>query len=108
MPASSQNKALRLDRKYVWHPFTQMREWCDPGFEVRVITRGKGAVLWDAQGRAYLDGNASIWTNIHGHGHPRINAAIRAQLERVAHTSFLGLTNDVAPRLAEQLVRTLR
>jgi len=85
-----------------------MQEWCDPQFDAKVITHGKGASLTDADGRTYLDGNASIWTNLHGHRHPHIDAAIRRQLKRVAHTSFLGLTNDVAPLLAAKLVQLLR
>ncbi len=69
-----------------------------------MLVEGEGALLRDAQGREYLDGNASIWTNLHGHRHPKINAAIREQLDRVAHTSFLGFTNPPATRLAEELV----
>ncbi len=92
------------DKRYLWHPFTQMREWCAAGHEPIVIVSGDGAVLRDDRGREYLDGNASIWTNIHGHRHPRIDAAIRTQLDRIAHCSALGLTNDVAPRLAEKLI----
>ncbi len=92
-----------LDKRHVWHPFTQMREW-DAG-EPLVITEAEGAVLRDANGREYLDGNSSIWTNIHGHRRAEIDDAIREQLGRVAHTSFLGLTNDVAPRFAHELLR---
>jgi len=90
------------DRRYLWHPFTQMRDWMAE--EPAIIERGQGARLWDTKGREYLDANASIWTNIHGHNHPRINAAIRAQLEKVAHSSFLGLSNVPAIELAERLV----
>ncbi len=91
-----------LDRRHVWHPFTQMREW-NAG-EPLVIVEAEGAVLRDAAGREYLDGNSSIWTNLHGHRRPEIDEAIRAQLGRVAHTSFLGLTNDVAPKFARELL----
>jgi adenosylmethionine-8-amino-7-oxononanoate aminotransferase len=91
-----------LDRDYVWHPFTQMRDWnaCAPV----VVVEGRGAILKAEDGREYLDGNSSIWTNLHGHRRPEIDQAIRDQLDRIAHTSFLGLTNDVAPRLARELV----
>jgi len=92
-----------LDRRHVWHPFTQMREWM--AGEPLVIVAAEGAVLRDAQGREYLDGNSSIWTNLHGHRRPEIDAAILEQLGRVAHSSFLGLTNDVAPRFARELLR---
>ena len=80
-----------LDHRYVWHPFTQMRDWLKR--EPIIIVEGKGARLRDAQGREYLDANSSIWTNLHGHNHPRINAAIRRQLRRIAHSSALGLAN---------------
>jgi adenosylmethionine-8-amino-7-oxononanoate aminotransferase len=91
-----------LDHRYVWHPFTQMRDWLKR--EPTVIVEGKGARLWDAHGREYLDANSSIWTNLHGHNHPRINAAIRRQLGKIAHSSALGLANEPASLLAEKLV----
>ena len=92
----------KLDHHYLWHPFTQMRDWLKR--EPIVIVKGKGARLWDAQGREYLDANSSIWTNLHGHAHPKINAAIRRQLGRIAHSSALGLANEPASVLAEKLV----
>ncbi|MGP8198845.1 MAG: adenosylmethionine--8-amino-7-oxononanoate transaminase [Limisphaerales bacterium] len=92
-----------LDRKYIWHPFTQMRDWLKR--EPIVIVEGKGAVLRDAKGNEYLDGNSSIWTNLHGHRHPKINAAIRRQLGKIAHSSALGLANVPASFLAEKLIR---
>ena len=91
-----------LDRQYVWHPFTQMRDWLQT--EPTVIVSGRGAVVCDANGREYLDANSSIWTNLHGHAHPRINTAITRQLGRIAHSSALGLANEPAARLAERLV----
>ncbi len=94
-----------LDQQHLWHPFTPMQAWCDPAHEPLVIADGQGCVLRDTQGREYLDGNASIWTNIHGHAHPVLNAAIAAQLQRVAHVSFLGLTHEPAIRLAAELVQ---
>jgi adenosylmethionine-8-amino-7-oxononanoate aminotransferase len=69
-----------------------------------VIVRGEGAWLWDSEGRRYLDGNSSIWTNIHGHAHPAIHGAIAAQLEQIAHSSYLGFANPRASELAEALV----
>jgi adenosylmethionine-8-amino-7-oxononanoate aminotransferase len=94
-----------LDRAYVWHPFTQMRDWNAPSHAPIVIVEGRRAVLKAEDGREYLDGNSSIWTNLHGHRRPEIDQAIRDQLDRIAHSSFLGLTNDVAPRLAQELIR---
>ena len=81
-----------------------MAAWCAPDHEPLVLVRGQGALLWDSEGREYIDGNSSIWTNIHGHNHPHINAAIRRQLDLVAHTSFLGFTNPAAVQLAEAIV----
>lgn len=81
-----------------------MREWCADGHEPLMLGEGRGCVLRDQHGREYLDGNSSIWTNIHGHNHPTINAALREQLECVAHTSFLGFTNPPAIQLAQELV----
>src|SRR3989441_2987981 len=83
----------RLDHRYLWHPFTQMRDWLKR--EPIVIVEGEGAVLWDARGREYLDANSSIWTNLHGHNHPRINAAIERQLKKIAHSSALGLAMNL-------------
>ena len=95
---------IEADKRFVWHPFTDMREWCAPEHEALVLVEGRGALLRDSSGREYIDGNSSIWTNIHGHNHPYINAAIRRQLNRVAHTSFLGFTNPAAIELARAIV----
>jgi adenosylmethionine-8-amino-7-oxononanoate aminotransferase len=94
---------IAADKRHTWHPFTQMRAWCDPAHEPLVLVEGHGAILRDSRGREYIDGNSSIWTNLHGHNHPKLNAAIRDQLDRVAHVSFLGSTNASAARLAERL-----
>ena len=91
-----------LDHSFVWHPFTQMRDWLKR--EPIVIVSGKGAVLRDVKGRKYLDANSSIWTNLHGHNHPKINTAIHRQLKKIAHSSALGFANEPASLLAEKLV----
>jgi adenosylmethionine-8-amino-7-oxononanoate transaminase len=96
------NPLAKLDHQYVWHPFTQMRDWLK--YEPIVIVEGQGAVLRDVHGREYLDANSSIWTNLHGHNHPKINAAIQRQLKRIAHSSALGLANEPASVLATKLV----
>jgi adenosylmethionine-8-amino-7-oxononanoate aminotransferase len=93
----------RLDRNYIWHPFTQMRDWMK--HEPILLAEGKGAVLRDVHGREYLDANSSIWTNLHGHNHPKINAAIQRQLKKVSHTSALGFANAPASLLAAELVK---
>jgi adenosylmethionine-8-amino-7-oxononanoate aminotransferase len=91
-----------LDHQHLWHPFTQQREWVkrDP----LIIVSGQGAFLYDIYGKKYFDGNSSIWTNIHGHAHPKIVAAIAEQAARLDHTSFLGTTHPKAITLAERLV----
>jgi adenosylmethionine-8-amino-7-oxononanoate aminotransferase len=95
----------QLDQKYVWHPFTQMRDWLKR--TPIVIASGKGAMLTDTRGRKYLDANSSIWTNLHGHNHPKINAAIQKQLRNISHSSALGLANVPASLLAEKLVKAV-
>lgn len=79
-----------------------MRDWLRR--EPIVIVEGKGAVLLDVKGRKFLDANSSIWTNLHGHRHPKINAAIRRQLRRIAHSSALGFANEPASLLAAKLI----
>lgn len=98
------HKLAQLDHAHVWHPFTQMRDWLKR--EPIVITSGKGAVLRDVHGKEYLDANSSIWTNLHGHQHPKINAAITRQLKKIAHSSALGFANEPASLLAAELVRS--
>src|SRR4051794_27420377 len=93
-----------LDQQFVWHPFTQMREWIQQ--EPIVITRGEGAVLEDSRGRKYLDANSSIWTNLHGHNKAEINTAIQEQLGQIAHSSALGLANEPASLLAAELIQS--
>jgi len=94
----------QLDQQYLWHPFTQMRDWAKR--EPIVIVRGQGTMLQDVYGREYLDANSSIWTNLHGHNHPRINTAIAGQLKKIAHSSALGLANEPASLLGEKLVQS--
>jgi adenosylmethionine-8-amino-7-oxononanoate aminotransferase len=87
------------DRQHVWHAFTQMAE-----YEPLLIERGDGCTLYDTAGRAYLDGVSSLWCNVFGHREPRIDAAIKAQLDRVAHVTSLGLGNPTTAALAKRLV----
>src|SRR5437588_2354129 len=92
----------RDDVRYVWHPFTQMSEWCaeDP----LVIEAGEGCDLVDTDGNRYLDAVASLWANVHGHRHPRLDAALADQAGRIAHSTMLGLANVPATELARRLV----
>jgi adenosylmethionine-8-amino-7-oxononanoate aminotransferase len=80
-----------------------MRDWVKR--EPIVIVGGKGAVLRDATGKEYLDANSSIWTNLHGNRQPAIDAAVKKQLGRIAHSSALGLANEPASLLAQKLAR---
>jgi adenosylmethionine-8-amino-7-oxononanoate aminotransferase len=91
------------DRRYLWHPFTQMQEWEQE--RPLIIDRGRGAHLIDTDGRRYLDGVSSLWVNLHGHRHPDLDRAIRVQLAKIAHSTLLGLSNEPAIRLARELVR---
>lgn len=105
MPAAWNTAELAaLDKRHGWHPFTPMEAWCDPGHEPVFLVRGQGVWLWDSHGARYLDGNSSIWTNIHGHSHPKLVAAIHNQAATIAHSSFLGFSNPWATLLASRLV----
>ncbi len=90
------------DKRYLWHPFTQMQDWLTE--DVVIIERGEGCYLIDIAGNRYIDGTASIWTNVHGHNHPELNAALKTQLDKVAHTTLLGYSNVPAIQLAQKLV----
>jgi adenosylmethionine---8-amino-7-oxononanoate aminotransferase len=91
------------DAAYVWHPFTAMSAYVTEG--APVIVAGEGFHLIDADGRQYLDGHSSLWCNIHGHRVPEIDAAIRLQLDKIAHSTLLGLANEPSIELAEALVQ---
>jgi adenosylmethionine---8-amino-7-oxononanoate aminotransferase len=92
-----------FDRRHLWHPFTQQRGWEENEPPV-LIERAQGTTLWDTDGNAYIDGVSSLWCNVHGHRHPAIDAAVRAQLDRVAHTTMLGLSHPPAVELARRLL----
>jgi adenosylmethionine---8-amino-7-oxononanoate aminotransferase len=100
---STRTQLQKDDCQYVWHPFTQMREW--ERLPPLIIRRGKGSYVYDMEDNPYLDATASIWVNVHGHRHPRIDQAIRHQLTQVAHTTLLGLSNPPAIQLAKALIR---
>jgi adenosylmethionine---8-amino-7-oxononanoate aminotransferase len=93
----------RWDLDHVWHPFTPQDAWEADGPPL-IIERAEGVHLVDVQGRRYLDGVASLWTNVHGHGHPKMVAAMTAQLGRVAHSTLLGLAGTPSILLAKRLV----
>ncbi len=93
---------VAADRQCLWHPFTQADEWFS--YEPIVVERAEGFFLIDTSGRRFLDGVSSIWCNVHGHGHPRILRAMREQLDRVCHSTLLGLSHVPAVELATRLV----
>jgi adenosylmethionine-8-amino-7-oxononanoate aminotransferase len=99
--AFSKKELIHCDLSYLWHPFTQMKEWLqqDPLF----IHRGEGNYLLDREGNRYLDGVSSLWANIHGHGRQEINEAIMEQLQKIAHSTLLGLAHPLAAILAQRL-----
>ncbi len=92
---------VAADLRHIWHPFTQADEW--EATPPLIIESAQGATLRDTEGREYLDGVASLWVGVHGHRHPHVDAAVREQLDRVAHTTMLGLANEPAVELASAL-----
>ena len=104
--AERQARHARLaaaDHRHLWHPFTQMQDWLaeDP----LIIDRAEGVELIDTLGRRYLDGVSSLWCNVHGHRVPELDEAVRAQLDRVAHSTLLGLASTASIECAEELMR---
>ena len=90
------------DRRYLWHPFTQQRDWVKTA--PLIIERGEGIYLDDTEGHRYLDGTSSIWVNLHGHRKRALDHALKAQLDRIAHSTLLGFSNVPAIELARRLV----
>ena len=102
MKAGAQ-RLIELDKRYLWHPFTQMADWLDD--DPVVIESGDGFYLVDTEGNRYIDGVSSLWCNIHGHRVKEIDDAIRAQLDKIAHSTLLGLGQTTSIELAEKLVQ---
>jgi len=102
IPDDERRQLADWDRRFLWHPFTQHALWnkADP----LIITAGRGEYVFDADGNRYIDGHSSLWCNIHGHHRPEIDRAIVEQLDRVAHTTQLGLASPPAIRLAKRLI----
>ncbi|OGW96768.1 MAG: adenosylmethionine--8-amino-7-oxononanoate transaminase [Omnitrophica WOR_2 bacterium GWA2_45_18] len=102
---TSRTRTRRLcswDKKYLWHPFTQMRDWLagDP----LIIDRAQGCYLIDTEGRRYLDGVSSLWVNVHGHRQALIDRALKEQIDKLSHSTMLGLSNVPAIELAKKLI----
>ena len=96
------NELIQKDLKYLWHPFTQMKD--HETDEPIIIDRGKGVYLWDLKGNKYIDGISSWWVNTLGHSHPRLNEALKKQVEKIEHVLLAGFSHEPAIELAERLV----
>ncbi len=102
-PKKHTTEQLRIwDKQYIWHPFTQMQDWQSD--DAPVIVAGEGSWLIDSDGNRYIDGVASMWTNVHGHSHPALNRALADQASRIEHSTLLGLSGEQSILLARRLV----
>lgn len=102
-PSALSSKLSKWDRQYVWHPFTQMKEWEEEA--PLIIERGDGTYLYDIHGNKYLDGSSSIWVNLHGHRHYTLDTAVQEQLGKIAHSTLLGAASPPSILLAKELVK---
>lgn len=100
--ATYHDKLRQLDHAYLWHPFTQMQEWMSE--DPVIIGRGDGHYLVDDHGRKYLDGVSSLWCNVHGHRKKELDDALKEQVDRLAHSTFLGLSHVPGIQLAQKLI----
>jgi adenosylmethionine-8-amino-7-oxononanoate aminotransferase len=106
MGISDENRLIEgLDKKYIWHPFTQMKDWVDE--KPIIISEGKDCFIKDINGKWYLDGVSSLWVNIHGHKKKEIDNAIKEQIDKISHSTLLGLSNVPAVKLAEKIIKTI-
>ncbi|MBI5181582.1 MAG: adenosylmethionine--8-amino-7-oxononanoate transaminase [Nitrospirae bacterium] len=103
MNAKKNKKLEILDKKYIWHPFTQMKDWLQE--TPLIIEKGKGNYLIDIYGKKYIDGVSSLWVTVHGHRKKEIDAAVKKQIDKIAHSTLLGLSNVPAILLAEKLIK---
>ena len=92
----------RADKNYIWHPFTQMLDYAKA--KPLIVEEGKGCLLKYVAGRWYIDGVSSLWTNVHGHGKEKLDRALKEQVDSIAHSTLLGLSNIPAIRLAKKLI----
>ncbi len=102
--SEKKNERLKnLDKEILWHPFTQMKEYASE--ENLLIEKGEGNYLIDSEGNRYLDGTASLWVNVHGHRKKEIDEALKAQIDKIAHTTLLGIASAPSIELAEKLIQ---
>ena len=107
MSIQDENRHLEeADKKYIWHPFTQMKGWLDE--KPIIISEGRDCFIKDIYGRWYLDGVSSMWVNIHGHRKKEIDDAIKEQIDKISHSTMLGLSNVPAIKLAEKLIKIVQ
>lgn len=104
MSSEYRDRVLGADKRYLWHPYTAMDRYINET-EPLVVARAEGSRLYDMDGRSYIDGNASWWTALLGHNHPRLTQALRDQTTQLCHTSLAGVTHEAAALFAEDLVR---
>lgn len=104
-PPNHYQEAIEADKKYVWHPFTPMTEYLAEKPHPLMIVKAKDNYLIGSDDKRYLDGVSSLWVNVHGHRHHALDLAVKQQLNKVAHTTLLGLANEPAALLAEKLVK---
>jgi adenosylmethionine---8-amino-7-oxononanoate aminotransferase len=104
MPKTRSGTLKQQDKQYLWHPFTQMKDWVADGDQPVVIDEAKGVYLIDTDGNSYIDGVSSLWVNVHGHRHPAIDQAIKNQIDKLSHSTLLGLTNTPAVELSKKLI----
>jgi adenosylmethionine-8-amino-7-oxononanoate aminotransferase len=102
MARNRQKKLENDDKKYIWHPFTQMQGYMKE--QALIIEEGEGCILKDIEGNCYIDGISSLWTNVHGHRKEQLDRALKEQVDRIAHSTLLGLSNVPAIRLAKKLI----
>ena len=103
MPTAKARRLKQWDCKYIWHPFTQMKDWVKD--EPLIVDSAAGVYLKDIDGNIYMDGVASLWVNVHGHRHAGIDAALKAQIDKLSHSTLLGLSNTPSVELAKRLVK---
>jgi len=102
MSKSQTQRLKQWDQRYIWHPFTQMKDWLKT--EPLIIDSADSIYIKDIDGNIYMDGVSSLWVNVHGHRHPLIDQAIKKQIDKVSHTTLLGLSNTPAVELAGRLI----
>jgi len=107
MSTIDENRRLEdLDREFIWHPFTQMKDWLEE--KPIIISEGRDCFIKDIYGQWYLDGVSSLWVNIFGHRKKEIDDAIKEQLDKISHSTLLGLSNVPAIKLAEKIIQTVQ